>query len=790
MDLQPVLDRTAAIKYVSKYASKPEVVSESYHQALAAFCTRLPRQLPAERAVQSLFARMAADRDISAQEAVHLLLGEKLVGCSRSFVNLNADDDAGHAFTDALELDDDDVAFKQSFFDSYRTRLPQHEHLSAVEYCKTFNINYGQPATTFPPSPLSQQTLLSAAPATKHRVRRRQVIVRTWPRPSAAPPEHDPGFDKWALSQLRLHKPFRDETELRTPSIARAFHSHLLHGGFPTFPPPTSHTNTGEDSDDSQPDLDLASGVAPVLETVLRQDDYQQLMHRTRTNTDDTSLLGFRELDLAHRWRDSWLGISFDRLLSWLTHTKESTALPPAQLTPVDLDTLSCKQRHAFALVTEHTFGSSRQEQLLMVVLGTAGTGKSYLINAIRQTFAQRGKLHSLRVTAPTGIAAANISGSTIYSLLSLLNENLTGSRLNFLQNSLRDVEVIIIDEYSFLSIPVFDSLDRQLRKIFPIHADSPFGGVNIILCGDPAQLAPVHGQPVYAGQDCIPPQPTRFHLFQTVIELDQPFRQTGSDRTQIRFRELLAHVADCRADENDWIWLQSRRSCSLTPAENATFDVNRHIVSTNKARNEINKKRLSDLAPIMNIADYDDGLHDISADNVEGDCLTQGGPQLYAIGAEVMLTANLWTEAGLVNGSCGIVDDIIKPDDDRQARIVMVNFPGYHGPSLSPSRPSVVPITQVRSTNQKGMPLTLAWAVTIHKSQGMTLDHVTVDLGNAEFASGLTFVALSRAKTFNGLRIEPFDFNRFQRIEKGRHVAARRHEFLRLRALAATITR
>ena len=84
-------------------------------------------------------------------------------------------------------------------------------------------------------------------------------------------------------------------------------------------------------------------------------------------------------------------------------------------------------------------------------------------------------------------------------------------------------------------------------------------------------------------------------------------------------------------------------------------------------------------------------------------------------------------------------------------------------------------------------MPLTLAWAVTIHKSQGMTLDHVTVDLGISEFASGLTFVALSRARSFSGLRIEPFDFSWFQRIENGRHVAARRAEFHRLRLLAAS---
>lgn len=790
MDLQPVLDRTAAIKYVSKYASKPEVASDSYHQALGAFCAHLPRHLPAERAAQSLFAKMAADRDISAQEAVHLLLGEKLVGCSRSFVNLNADDDAARAFTDAVELDDEDVAFKTTFFERYRTRPAQHEQMNAVQFCKTFDVNHGQHLPTFTPSSPSELTYLSAAPATTYRLRRREVIVRTWPRPSAVPADHDPTFDKWALSQLRLHKPFRNEAELRTPSVRQSFHSHLVNGGFPDFPRPTCPTDTGDDSDESQTDVDLASGVPPILEATLRQDDYQQVMHRTHTNTDNLSLLGFRELDLAHEWPASWLGIPFNRLLSWLSHVKDSATLLPPHLTGVQSDSLSIKQQQALDLITEHVFGPSKHEQLLMVVLGTAGTGKSYLINAVRQAFAQREELHSLRVTAPTGIAAANISGSTIHSLLSLLNENVTGSRLNTLQNSLRNVRLLIIDEYSFLSIPAFDSLDRQLRKIIPIHADRPFGGLNIVLCGDPAQLAPVCGQPVYADQDSNTPRPTRFHLFRTVVELDQPFRQTGSDDTQVRFRQVLGHIADCRAFEEDWIWLQSRRSCSLSPSENAIFNTNRHIVSTNKARKLINNKHLEELAPIMNIAGFDDGLHDISTDNIDDDSLNQIGPQLFAIGAEVMLTANLWTEAGLVNGSCGVVDDIIKPPDDRRARIIMVNFPGYRGPCLSPSRPSVVPITQVRAANQKGMPLTLAWAVTIHKSQGMTLDHVTVDLGNSEFASGLTFVALSRAKTFDGLRVEPFDFDRFKRIEKGRHVAARRAEFQRLRMLAATVHR
>ena len=556
--------------------------------------------------------------------------------------------------------------------------------------------------------------------------------------------------------------------------------------GFPSNS--SSHNNNQDDvdDDDSGPDVDLASGPVRSHDDDLRQDDYQQVMLRTHPATTNVSLLGFRELDLAHRWPNSWLGVPFDRLLSWLSSTKDASTLPPPPLPPFTLDSLSAKQRLAYDIVAKHSFGGLQEDHLLMIVLGTAGTGKSFLINAIRHMFTLHSQPDRVRITAPTGIAAANICGSTIHSLLSLLNENLSGSRLNSLQMSLADVRLLVIDEYSFLSIPLFAALDHQLRKIFPAKADKPFGGMNIVLCGDPAQLAPVRGQPVYARQTNGCPQPTCFHLFRTVVELDQPFRQTGTDTTQVRFRELLRRVAHCHADEHDWQWLQSRRPSSLTSAENAVFNSHKHIVATNEVRAELNKRQLAKLSPIMSVPPSDDGARNVDLNDYnDDDSFTNDGPQLYAIGAEVMLTANLWTEAGLVNGSCGVVDDIIKPEDDRIARVVMVNFPGYRGPSLSPSRPNVVPVTQIRATNSNGFPLSLAWAITIHKSQGMTLDRVTVDLGRNEFASGLTFVALSRARTFGGLRVEPFDFSRFKRIERGRHVEARHDEFDRLRRLA-----
>lgn len=149
--MQPVLDQEAAVAYISKYASKPEVLSTSYHAALMEFCTRLPQDSPAEHAVQRLFVRMAADRDISAQEAVHLLLGDSLVGCSRSFVNLNAQVDAPHVLRDAVDVDDEDTAFQEPFFAQYVNRPVRLENVNAFEFCKRFYTSRGTKAFAFSP---------------------------------------------------------------------------------------------------------------------------------------------------------------------------------------------------------------------------------------------------------------------------------------------------------------------------------------------------------------------------------------------------------------------------------------------------------------------------------------------------------------------------------------------------------------------------------------------------------------------------------------------------------------
>ena len=181
-----------------------------------------------------------------------------------------------------------------------------------------------------------------------------------------------------------------------------------------------------------------------------------------------------------------------------------------------------------------------------------------------------------------------------------------------------------------------------------------------------------------------------------------------------------------------------------------------------------------------------EDGLHLQDDQLLDSEQFEDSSLNVYAVGVQVMLTVNLWMETGLVNSTCGIIDAILKPQDDIKTCVIMVNFPQYCSPPLTVITPMVVPITHIQNPHFTGIPLTLAWAITIHKVQGMTMKHITIDLGKKKFATGMTLVALSRVKCFDGLRIVPFDWNHYKNIQNGKHIEARRDKFHHLRALAA----
>ena len=359
----------------------------------------------------------------------------------------------------------------------------------------------------------------------------KEVIVRVWPRSTSIPELLDPAFNKWALLQLQLYKLFRVLDDLHMPNIKDVFTQHLANGGFP-------HLQNQKDPEDDIHFIIDANSYSKLgtmdnclHEGCLRQDNYQQIMTVGCAKGEMVALLGSCKLDLVHAWPNAWNDFDFNTLHKWLCTVKESTEIPPSTVAPIQLKSLSMMQWKAFDIIYAHTIGNSQHEQLLMVLIGTTSTRKLYLINAVHHLFAKHACSPSLKITATTGITVVNIHGSMIYSLLSLMSHNLTSDHLHRIQTMMADVKLLVIDEYSFLSMANIDKLCEQLHKIFP-QSTHPFGSLKIVLCGDPTQLLPVLMPPIYAHQGSKHHQATCFHLFDKVVELDCIFCQASFNAT------------------------------------------------------------------------------------------------------------------------------------------------------------------------------------------------------------------------------------------------------------------
>ena len=207
-------------------------------------------------------------------------------------------------------------------------------------------------------------------------------------------------------------------------------------------------------------------------------------------------------------------------------------------------------QAHAYNIIRKHSEKAFPKDPLFLIVNGVAGTGKTYLMNAIRNLLRT-----SCAVTATTEKAAYNKNGCTIHSLLKLPvgtrgNKELTVQALVRLQRNLKGIAYIIIDAYSILGQTMLGWIDRRSRQVTGI-TDEVFGHLSIILFCDPAQLPPVADKPIYHSK------PTSsigeqghlaYRMFTNVIKLSVNQRIQGSNPEQSQFRELLMqlHTGDC----------------------------------------------------------------------------------------------------------------------------------------------------------------------------------------------------------------------------------------------------
>ncbi len=380
-------------------------------------------------------------------------------------------------------------------------------------------------------------------------------------------------------------------------------------------------------------------------------------------------------------------------------------------------------------------------------ITGKAGTGKSTLLGHFRDTTEK-----NCAVVAPTGVAALNIHGETIHSFFGFkpgispeeIRENPPTKKLL----KYKKLDVLVIDEVSMLRADLLDCVNAFLQVVRKIEL--PFGGVQCVFIGDLYQLPPVvrqderealaerYGAPYFFCADV-----TRV-LFEeneiAFIELDKVFRQRDE-----RFIEILNAVRDRALTREHLALINSR--CQPSPAKVDTASL--FLTATNAQADAINQRNAEALS----------GPPHIYEGMLEGDFPRKDLPTDYSLnlkpGARVMLLNN--DPAGRwVNGSLGEVEELhdrvaeVALDGGATVTVEPFAWTMYRSVYDKPARV----LRQERVGGFMQLPLRMAWATTIHKSQGKTFDTLTIDLSRGMFAAGQLYVALSRCRTLEGITL------------------------------------
>jgi ATP-dependent DNA helicase PIF1 len=462
-------------------------------------------------------------------------------------------------------------------------------------------------------------------------------------------------------------------------------------------------------------------------------------------------------------------------------------------------DTLNTKQRLVYDAILGHYRATNQGQNpapLRIQVDGGGGTGKSYMIKVISSRLqakaASRGQPSPIIRAAPTGVASNQIGGQTLHSLFRLpidgnyrpLSE--TPTVLSSLQRRFNSIHYLIIDEKSMLGLKPLAWVDQRLREIFPNRRDQYFGGLSVILIGDFFQLPPVLNKPLYSTADGLRDMEivgrNAYLSFDKSVFLTTVQRQQGED--QALFRQALEELRRAKVSVSSWELLTSRCAIKLPPAKVEAFDNALRIFPIKAQVDEYNHRHLLGLRKaVVQVNTKHEGAGAERVESSNAGNLIKRLP--LCVGCRVMLTRNLWANVGLVNGAQGTVYDISWAEGanvlEDPPQVIMVTFDNYTGPpfllpggeELRDGAKLVVPILRVRQEFVLGagtgyreqFPLLVCYAITVHKSQGVTLDKVVYDVSAPEFASGLSYVAVSRVKTLDGLMFEsPFDRSRIYR--------------------------
>jgi len=421
---------------------------------------------------------------------------------------------------------------------------------------------------------------------------------------------------------------------------------------------------------------------------------------------------------------------------------------------------------------------------------GSAGTGKSYLVQNAVKHMKDAGR--RVAVTATTGIAAVLNSGQTVNSFFRIRPDDLLpankfdavkrASDNHFFKKMLRSIDTVIIDEASMLSIEMFELIDAvcaAARK----HKHLPFGGMQMVLVGDFFQLPPVAKERKYLFESRL-----FWQSMGTMWNLTEVWRQSDP-----AFCDLLGRMRQGAVSEADVEVLRSHLNKDISKGDiKPTIMYARRADVDSINTSELAKLQTEERKYVAKQIFFDDEAEPVakrpkqsqSAATIRQNMIQDNHAKMlrelnfdlvtdFKIGAQVMLTSNLDTERGLANGTRGIITGFRKPrNPDPESMLSDQNdevrhwYPDVELPLVDIGGTSVlIPYAKwTRKIHDLGqfelwhVPLRLAWASTIHRAQGQTLDLVDISMDQSLFEVGQAYVAVSRAKSLDGLRFSAFD--------------------------------
>lgn len=394
-----------------------------------------------------------------------------------------------------------------------------------------------------------------------------------------------------------------------------------------------------------------------------------------------------------------------------------------------------------------------------LFITGYAGTGKSYILNKLKKKF-------KIDVTSTTGLAAVNIQGQTIHSWagVGICNKPVDQVIENIfkraaLKKQIFNCKILAIDEISMLDARTFDYIDTVLRNLK--DDTKPFGGIQVLLFGDFFQLPPVEKSNGFCFEsDC-------WHALNLkTIFLEKIYRQTDEE-----FIKSLNNIRLNQLTDKDLRLFYDREVNYNTQDSDILhiFSTNREADNYNNLKfnsvesklhkfnsvDKIHRKKSEIIVDKNNLSDKLSKFDLMTIETFDKSCKAPCVLELKK-GCKVMLLKNLDFKKGLINGSCGTVSELDENDDSDSILVKFDNgveevipkhtFEAYRDGELVVSR--------------EQYPLRLAYGITIHKSQGMTLEKLVVDC-NRIFECGQAYVALSRIKSIEGLYLKSFNPNK-----------------------------